>query len=120
MRKSFTAKMALACIGFSMGTAVLAAPGHADLYPGACLVVENRLGTNAHITVHSSILGNLEYDISAFDTNLLTTDGGAIATYTGGWNVDYMPGDAQYSWQYDSGSNNGSGCNGSWILTLTP
>lgn len=119
MRPASAVKLALISAATAAAATALAAPAHADLYPNACLYIENSTAATATITVHSSIIGNQDWNIDPFATSYLLYDGQPISTVTGGWNISYSPGDAQGSWRYESGWQPVSDCNGSWVFTLS-
>ncbi|MET8422581.1 hypothetical protein [Nocardia sp. NPDC004860] len=119
MRPASAVKIALMCAATATAATAMAAPAHADLYPGACLYVDNQTSSTATITVHSSIVGDIDFDIDPYQLSYLTYDGNPISTVTGGWNISYSPSYAQGSWRYESDWAPASDCNGSWVFTMS-
>ncbi|MEC3955038.1 hypothetical protein VMT65_18500 [Nocardia sp. CDC153] len=112
-------KIALMCATTAAATTALAAPAHADLYPNACLYIDNTTSHTATITVHSSIIGDQNWDIRPYTLTYLEYDNAPISTVTGGWNIGYLPAYAHTSWRYESDWAPVSNCNGSWVFTLS-
>ncbi|MEU1210354.1 hypothetical protein [Nocardia sp. NPDC005825] len=119
MEPTSAVRIALAAAATATAATVMAAPAHADLYPNACLYVDNQMAGTAYITVHSSILGDVDWNISPYTLSSLNYNDNPIATATGGWNISYTPGSAQTSWRYEPGWAPASGCNGSWVFTIS-
>lgn len=114
MKRSAAARLGLAAAALA-APLFFATPAHAEPHPDACLVVENNTPHFAHLTLENRLFRGTSWDISPFDTTILTYNDQAISTADGDWNLTGPVGD----WRFEPDLNNSRwGCNGSWVFTI--